>query len=53
MRGASFMAQLIGVGGGGIIGVAVARRILQIKPDAIATLIEKEPSLGVHQTGHN
>lgn len=39
--------------GGGIIGVAVARRLSQVDPAARVTLFEKEPELGRHQTGHN
>jgi len=43
----------IGVVGGGILGVSLARRLLQLLPDADVTVLEKEPRLGVHQTGHN
>jgi L-2-hydroxyglutarate oxidase LhgO len=43
----------VGVVGGGIIGVSLVRRLLQLLPDAEVTLLEKEPRLGVHQTGHN
>lgn len=39
--------------GGGIVGAAVARRLLQVQPDAQVTLLEKEPVLAGHQTGHN
>lgn len=39
--------------GGGILGVAIARRILQQQPDADVTVLEKEPELATHQTGHN
>lgn len=39
--------------GGGILGVATARRILQLQPDADVTVLEKEPELATHQTGHN
>lgn len=39
--------------GGGIIGAAVTRQLLMADPDARVTLIEKEPALGRHQTGHN
>lgn len=39
--------------GGGIVGTAVARRLQQVRPDAHVTLLEKEPALGRHQTGHN
>jgi L-2-hydroxyglutarate oxidase LhgO len=43
----------VGVVGGGIIGTAVARRVLQVEPDAAVTVFEKEPALAQHQTGHN
>lgn len=39
--------------GGGILGAATARRLLQLKPEASVTLLEKEPVLAEHQTGHN
>jgi (S)-2-hydroxyglutarate dehydrogenase len=39
--------------GGGIIGVAVARQLLTALPGARVTLLEKEPGLATHQTGHN
>ncbi len=43
----------IAVIGGGIVGTAVARRLLQVQPDANVTVLEKEPVLAAHQTGHN
>ncbi|GAB3145450.1 L-2-hydroxyglutarate oxidase [Micromonospora sonneratiae] len=39
--------------GGGIIGLATAYRIVQDQPDAEVTVLEKEPRLAAHQTGHN
>lgn len=39
--------------GGGILGVGVARRLLQVEPTASVTVLEKEPELARHQTGHN
>ena len=39
--------------GGGILGAAVARRVLQVRPDARVTLLEKEDRLAAHQTGRN
>jgi (S)-2-hydroxyglutarate dehydrogenase len=39
--------------GGGIVGAAVARRLLQVAPDVSVTVLEKEPELGAHQTGRN
>ncbi len=47
------MSVRFAVVGGGIVGTAVARRLLQIRPDATVTLLEKEPDLAQHQTGHN
>jgi L-2-hydroxyglutarate oxidase LhgO len=43
----------VAVIGGGIIGLAVARELLQVVADAEVTVIEKEPRVGEHQTGHN
>jgi len=39
--------------GGGIVGLATALRILEAKPGKQLLLLEKESSLGQHQTGHN
>ena len=39
--------------GGGILGLATALRILQARPGTRLILIEKEPGLAQHQTGHN
>lgn len=39
--------------GGGIVGLATARAILSRRPGASLVLLEKEPVLGSHQTGHN
>jgi L-2-hydroxyglutarate oxidase LhgO len=43
----------VAVVGGGIVGAAVARRLLQVQPDLEVTLVEKEAALARHQTGHN
>lgn len=43
----------IAVIGGGIIGVAVARRLTRVNPSAQITVYEKENVLAGHQTGHN
>ncbi len=43
----------IAIVGGGIIGLAVAREILQQRPRALVTVFEKESAVGCHQTGHN
>lgn len=39
--------------GGGIVGLATARSLLQRHPGASLVLLEKEDRLGRHQTGHN
>src|ERR1700682_3325555 len=39
--------------GGGIVGLATAYRLGQRLPGASVTLLEKEDSVGQHQTGHN
>src|SRR5215469_8577704 len=39
--------------GGGIVGLATAYRLGQKLPDASVTLLEKEDTVGKHQTGHN
>jgi len=43
----------VAVVGGGIIGTAVTRRLLQLRPDITVTLLEKEDRLAAHQSGHN
>ena len=39
--------------GGGIVGLASAFKILELKPDARLLLLEKEDGLVKHQTGNN
>jgi L-2-hydroxyglutarate oxidase len=39
--------------GGGIIGLTVAHRLVQEQPAATVTVVEKEPGVAAHQTGHN
>ena len=39
--------------GGGIVGLAAAREILTRRPGTSLAVLDKEPSIGVHQTGHN
>lgn len=39
--------------GGGIVGLAVARRLLMERPGSIVDCYEKESAVGLHQTGHN
>lgn len=45
--------ERIGVIGAGIIGLAVARRLGQMRPGVQVTVIEKESAVGKHQTSHN
>ena len=39
--------------GGGIIGLATAMRLTQEFPDLRVAVLEKEPEIALHQTGHN
>ncbi len=39
--------------GGGIVGLATAYQLLRLKPGLSLALLEKEPDLASHQTGHN
>ncbi|HET9030968.1 MAG TPA: L-2-hydroxyglutarate oxidase [Candidatus Aquilonibacter sp.] len=39
--------------GGGIVGLATARELLERSPDLRLAILEKENTLGAHQTGHN
>lgn len=43
----------IGVVGAGIIGLAVARRLGELRPEASVTVFEKERAIALHQTGRN
>ena len=43
----------VGVIGGGILGLAVARELSLRRPGVRVTVLEKEPALARHQTGHN
>lgn len=47
------MKVRVGVVGGGIVGLAVARQLLRLRPDFEVTVLEKESEVGQHQTGHN
>jgi L-2-hydroxyglutarate oxidase len=42
-----------GVIGGGIVGLATALKLLDAFPGSGIVVLEKEPTLGFHQTGHN
>ncbi len=39
--------------GGGIVGLAVAYKLLRARPGLKVTLLEKEPGVGRHQSTHN
>jgi L-2-hydroxyglutarate oxidase LhgO len=39
--------------GGGIVGLATAYQLLRLEPGLSLALLEKEPDLAFHQTGHN
>ena len=39
--------------GGGIIGLSTALRLTERHPDCRVVVLEKEPQLAQHQTGHN
>src|SRR3712207_4819572 len=43
----------IAVIGGGIVGLAAARELVQRRPGTRLAVLEKERALGRHQTGHN
>ena len=45
--------ERIGVVGGGIVGLAVARQLACRYQDAVVTVMDKEDRVGSHQTGHN
>ena len=39
--------------GAGIVGLATAYRLHEVRPDLSIVVLDKEPDVGVHQTGHN
>jgi (S)-2-hydroxyglutarate dehydrogenase len=43
----------VGVVGGGVFVLATARSLHRHHPGASVALVEKEPEVGAHQTGHN
>lgn len=43
----------VAIVGGGIIGLAVAREVLQRFPNKTVAVLEKEGEVGSHQSGHN
>src|SRR5436190_2546046 len=47
------MGSRVVVVGAGILGLATARELLARQPDREVTVLEREPEVGFHQTGHN
>src|SRR5512138_2686696 len=47
------MHKKILVVGGGAVGLATAYKLLETRPDLHVTVLEKEPDVAAHQTGHN
>jgi L-2-hydroxyglutarate oxidase LhgO len=45
--------ERIGIVGAGIVGLAIARRLAELRPDARITVVDKESEVATHQTGHN
>ena len=41
------------IAGGGIVGLATAYELLQARPGSSVLVLEKEPEVATHQTGHN
>lgn len=47
------MQASVGVVGGGLLGLAVARELLRRNPDEQVVVLEKEDRVAAHQSGHN
>jgi len=43
----------VGIVGGGVLGLAVARHLALTRPGITVTVLEKEAQVGLHQTGRN
>ncbi len=43
----------IAIIGGGIVGLATAYHLTRALPDSTVSILEKEPGIALHQTGHN
>ena len=43
----------VGVVGAGILGLAIARRLSETRPDVTVTVLDKEDRVAAHQTGRN
>ena len=51
--GTSWWKGDVAIVGGGIVGLATARELLKRQPGLRVAVVEKEPEIGEHQTGHN
>ncbi len=45
--------ETVGVVGGGIVGLAIARELVRRRPGTRVIVLEKETRVAAHQTGHN
>lgn len=45
--------EIIGIIGAGIVGLAIGREIMLRRPGTRVVVVEKEPDVALHQTGHN
>lgn len=45
--------KTVGIIGGGLVGLATALRLAERWPDSRISLLEKEPEIGLHQSGRN
>ncbi|MDF0529109.1 L-2-hydroxyglutarate oxidase [Tsukamurella sp. 8F] len=45
--------ETVGIVGGGIVGLAVAREVIRRRPGTRVVVFEREDDVGRHQTGHN
>ena len=43
----------VAIVGAGILGLATTLRLLEQRPDLRIVILEKEPAIAAHQTGHN
>src|SRR5437762_336998 len=48
-----YVARSLKIIGGGIVGLATAWQLTQRYPRLRVLVLEKEPAVGEHQTGHN
>src|SRR5690242_13647165 len=52
-RSAIVADEVVGIVGAGIVGLAIGREITRRRPGTRVVLLEKEPRVAAHQTGHN